>query len=587
MDSNIRNSSPTEAVSQGDNNKPSESIKTDALGAVEDASNTIITAEGDEIQHNGEDFNHHDNGGDYFDDDDIAVAAEEAARALGEAESAAQQLVAGTSAPVASPQESSPRVSSKSVNDFAEKPAEPKAPTPLPCCQVCGRASVSSSGVNRPLLHFKPSRYVPINDNGITTYQTDVHVHLFCGKTAGIKFQKNPHSGKMHNSRTAQWEIVSKAGLKHKHGPGPETNVALTHTRSTTLPSEGDDASATKGKRKPPSANRVFYLTREFEANLNMVKAHVAREWAEKSGDALSPFADSGASLFTEVVNGVKAIPALTEEKPQKLLPKTKEPNPHKRPQRKRDENQHKAPPPFNPFLSTKSAADGSHEYGKMATSSYPGSPLLNGSPTTITTATTGTTGSPPASPLPNPFPPIFLGNGQPLPDDMNLMNFSSFPTTSVAIPPSGPHLGTSFPPGNFAGADKKPALHNNNTAGNKHTTNQLQRSQQSYHHQQQPQPYDHNQQQYHPPFFQVDRHGAILDGSGKVTCGCGGRYKADDGSATAKLSWRNHALTKQHQKWLKAEQLAIDRNPTAEMTQAPKKAKTGEKECNDVGGTK
>ena len=72
-----------------------------------------------------------------------------------------------------------------------------------------------------------------------------------------------------------------------------------------------------------------------------------------------------------------------------------------------------------------------------------PASPPLAGSPTTVTTATT-TNGSVPTSPLQQSFPPIFSGNGHAL-GDMNLMNFSSFPNTSVAIPPSGSDLGTSL----------------------------------------------------------------------------------------------------------------------------------------------
>ena len=257
MDSSTRDSSVLEAMSQGD--KTSEIHETDAVGAMEDTANTIITAEGDEIQHNGESF-HNDNGGDDFDDDDIAVAAQEAARALGEAESAAEKLVPATPVPVASPQESPQVVGKKTISDSAEKTAAPKAPSSVPCCKICGQASVSSSGMSRPLLHFKPSRYLPINDNAVTTHQKDVYVHLFCGKTAGIAFQKNPYSGQMHNSKTAQWEIVSKAGLKHKHGSSLETNAALSHTRSTTLSSEGDETSA-KVKKKPPTTSTCHLST--------------------------------------------------------------------------------------------------------------------------------------------------------------------------------------------------------------------------------------------------------------------------------------------------------------------------------------
>jgi len=40
-----------------------------------------------------------------------------------------------------------------------------------------------------------------------------------------------------------------------------------------------------------------------------------------------------------------------------------------------------------------------------------------------------------------------------------------------------------------------------------------------------------------------------------KVTCGCGGRHKPIDGSAVGNLSWRNHVLTKKHQKWLQEQE--------------------------------
>lgn len=42
----------------------------------------------------------------------------------------------------------------------------------------------------------------------------------------------------------------------------------------------------------------------------------------------------------------------------------------------------------------------------------------------------------------------------------------------------------------------------------------------------------------------------AFLD-DGKVRCGCGGTYAANDGTPRGIMSWRNHALTKRHQKWM------------------------------------
>ena len=104
---------------------------------------------------------------------------------------------------------------------------------PVCMCSVCGVAD------DRPLLRFIPD---PSRPNATQSGCLDIALHLFCGKTAAI-LQEQP-----------SLEILTKAGLKNKHGIGPEINAALSRTRSAILDC------------------KEFYLVREFEANLYAIR---------------------------------------------------------------------------------------------------------------------------------------------------------------------------------------------------------------------------------------------------------------------------------------------------------------------------
>jgi len=104
-----------------------------------------------------------------------------------------------------------------------------------PVCRICRVLD------DRPLLRFHPSDWAP---SVTPTCSQHIALHQFCGKTASI-LQDQP-----------DLEILTKAGLKRKHGIGSEIQAALARTRSATADN-----------------NNVFYLVREFEAHLAAIKA--------------------------------------------------------------------------------------------------------------------------------------------------------------------------------------------------------------------------------------------------------------------------------------------------------------------------
>lgn len=120
------------------------------------------------------------------------------------------------------------------------------ATLPLNVCQLCQRDDQDG---RRPLLRFLPVDYQQ-------RFTEDICLHMFCGKTASILGQ-SPHL-----------EILTKAGLKNKHGIGPEVNAALARTRHAVM--LGDP--------------KQYYLVREFEVHLSEIKQsnqqrRVGQEW--------------------------------------------------------------------------------------------------------------------------------------------------------------------------------------------------------------------------------------------------------------------------------------------------------------------
>jgi hypothetical protein len=116
-------------------------------------------------------------------------------------------------------------------------------------CRICGKG-LDDDG--RVLCHFLPTA---VDDNtldlapDVVTFGDDIALHVFCGKTASI----------LPNVNQPDLEILSKAGIKNKHGIGPEVNGALARTRSSTVAAEG-------------AKEKTFYIVKEFEAHLAAIR---------------------------------------------------------------------------------------------------------------------------------------------------------------------------------------------------------------------------------------------------------------------------------------------------------------------------
>ena len=115
-------------------------------------------------------------------------------------------------------------------------------------CRICNQGE--SEG--RPIIRFAP---VDHNMNAaaaapsVLTFSQDVQLHVFCGKTASI----------LPNVNAPDLEILTKAGLKNKHGIGAEVNAALARTRCAILHQDG-------------AKEKHYYLVREFEAHLAAIR---------------------------------------------------------------------------------------------------------------------------------------------------------------------------------------------------------------------------------------------------------------------------------------------------------------------------
>ena len=115
-----------------------------------------------------------------------------------------------------------------------------------PVCRICAKLD------DRPLVRFFPVDHdmsLLAAAPSVDTFTDDIALHVFCGKTASI----------LPNVNRPDLEILSKAGLKNKHGIGPEVNAALARTRSATA----------NHQQQPP---KYFYLVREFEAHLAAIR---------------------------------------------------------------------------------------------------------------------------------------------------------------------------------------------------------------------------------------------------------------------------------------------------------------------------
>jgi hypothetical protein len=130
-------------------------------------------------------------------------------------------------------------------------------------CRICERGDQEG----RPMLRFLPVEHDVAAANaapGVVTFSEDIALHIFCGKTASI----------LQSVNQPDLEILTKAGLKNKHGIGAEVNAALARTRCAILSQAG-------------SKEKHYYLVREFEAHLAAIR-HTHINFEQESAD---PFA--------------------------------------------------------------------------------------------------------------------------------------------------------------------------------------------------------------------------------------------------------------------------------------------------------
>jgi hypothetical protein len=139
-------------------------------------------------------------------------------------------------------------------------------------CRVCGQGVTDG----RPLLRFMPmdptlasltTQALPQNMPPVNTFPEDVCLHVFCGKTASI----------LPTVNQPDLEILTKAGLKNKHGIGAEVNAALARTRCASLVTLQDASEENISSLTTSTSNnkqeKQYFLVREFEAHLVAIRS--------------------------------------------------------------------------------------------------------------------------------------------------------------------------------------------------------------------------------------------------------------------------------------------------------------------------
>ena len=159
---------------------------------------------------------------------------------------------------------------------YQHRASAPSTPIPMPVttsapivCRICQRGDEDG----RPLLRFLPVEHdmaAAAASPSVITFTQDICLHIFCGKTASI----------LPSVMKPELEILTKAGLKNKHGIGPEVNAALARTRCAILEQEG-------------AKEKHFYLVREFEAHLAAIR-HTRISYAANSGSSDMPVGIAG-----------------------------------------------------------------------------------------------------------------------------------------------------------------------------------------------------------------------------------------------------------------------------------------------------
>jgi hypothetical protein len=212
---------------------------------------------------------------------DIAYAAEAASQALEANDAAVSQQQELEAAGFCDPTAVIPNhviPINSDHTDMSSMMSRDIPPPALPLrCRICQQGEYEG----RPIIRFLASNHndhrlttsspgggtlhppPPPPPPGVSSFTEEIQLHVFCGKTASI----------LPNVNQPDLEILTKAGLKNKHGIGPEVNAALARTRCAVIPNStgsNDTSSSSSSKEKQ------YYLVREFEAHLASIRnAHI------------------------------------------------------------------------------------------------------------------------------------------------------------------------------------------------------------------------------------------------------------------------------------------------------------------------
>jgi hypothetical protein len=178
------------------------------------------------------------------DEDAISFAAHAAAQAMSESDAAHNNAVAATNGNTAH-NNVIPLVDELIHHTSLLSQQQQQQPV---ICRICGRGDEDG----RPILRFLPVDHDMAAAKAsptVMSFSQDIALHIFCGKTASI----------LPSVNQPELEILTKAGLKNKHGIGAEVNAALARTRCAILAQEG-------------AKDKFFYLVREFEAHFGAIR---------------------------------------------------------------------------------------------------------------------------------------------------------------------------------------------------------------------------------------------------------------------------------------------------------------------------
>jgi hypothetical protein len=114
-------------------------------------------------------------------------------------------------------------------------------------CSVCHQPLDPPSDPRQTLQFFAlsaPDPATTLAAPSVTTFLQDIPMHVFCGKTAAIVAR---------GVLRPDLEILTRAGIKNKHGTGADINVALARTRGAIAVDE-----------------KEYFIVREFEVSVKV-----------------------------------------------------------------------------------------------------------------------------------------------------------------------------------------------------------------------------------------------------------------------------------------------------------------------------